>query len=256
MMLNLPNSKLGEATAITIHSKDLEESLSFYQKLGFRELYRFDFPYPFIQITDGTLIIMLSKQETPFMALTFYTKDIDTVAAQLESNHITFIQKPREFDHIHHYSFNSPDGMFIQLVTYLDGFYKPEGPAMLKMSHDDYFNPEKYVNKVSGMFGELAIPVSHLETSIVFWESIGFKTMSKNAAPYAWAILTDGLATIGLHETDRFKQPTITFFASDMHDKIENISASGISDITIGSKGNGVLITPEQQRINLFNLSN
>lgn len=45
--------KLGEVTAITITSPDLDKSLQYWQRLGFSELYRMDFPFPWVQITDG-----------------------------------------------------------------------------------------------------------------------------------------------------------------------------------------------------------
>ena len=56
--------KIDGISAITITSPDLEKSLSFYQKLGFKELYRADVPFPWIQITDGALLIMLRKDST------------------------------------------------------------------------------------------------------------------------------------------------------------------------------------------------
>ena len=79
--------------------------------------------------------------------------------------------------------------------------------------------------------------------------------MSKFTAPYPWAILSDGLAVVGLHQTTNFAVPTITFFASDMKEKIEKLEAGGLKDFvqTMGA-GNITLTTPEKQKVNLFKL--
>lgn len=56
-MFHFPKAKPGDVTAITIASADLEKSLKYYQQLGFSELFRADFPFPWVQITDGGLLI-------------------------------------------------------------------------------------------------------------------------------------------------------------------------------------------------------
>ena len=156
---------------------------------------------------------------------------------------------------IKRYLFQSPDGLNIKLVTYMDGFSQPAGPTMLTMPQQDYFNPDKYVNKTCGFFGEFAHPVTNLEKSISFWENLGFKAISKFSVPYPWAIITDGIAVVGLHQTKQFSLPTITYFAKDMKEKIENLKLEGITEyIKTDSSVNITLTTQEKQHINLFNL--
>lgn len=48
-MFSFSKPKLGDVSAITIASTDLAASLAFYQQLGFSELYRADFPFPWIR---------------------------------------------------------------------------------------------------------------------------------------------------------------------------------------------------------------
>jgi len=250
--LELPKPKLGEITAITITSPDLDRSFTYWQKLGFSEVMRSDFPFPWIQISDGALLIMLRKDDTPYPALTYYVNDINTVVADLESNGIAFIQKPKASDFVKKYLMQSPDGMNISLINIIEGFQQPPGPTMLTMPQQDWMNTEKYVNKICGLFGEFAEPVADLEVSILFWEKLGFKVLSKYAAPGPWAILSDGLAVVGLHQTKDFTQPIITFFAKDMKEKIEQLKENGLDNFSVHSPGNIVLTTPEQQKINLF----
>ncbi len=252
--MNLPTSKLGDVSAITITTADLETSLSYYQHLGFTEVLRHDFPFPWIQISDGALLIMLRKDPVPYISLTYYVKDLNKIASELEQSGISFSQKSPETDIVKRYLFQSPDGLTIALVTYVDGFKQPPGPTMQQMQQSDFFNPDKYINKSCGLFGEFAHPVKDLEQSIAYWGKLGFTTLSKFEAPYPWAIISDGLAVIGLHQTGNFSYPVITYFAVDMKEKIEKLKNAGLTNFTESDGGNSVLTTPEQQKINLFKL--
>ena len=253
-MQNLPTPILGDITAFTITSPDLEKSLAYYQKLGFKELYRADWPFPWIQITDGVLLIMLRADSNPYIALTYYVSDINSVVAGLDKKGIKFTMRAKDSDMLKRFVMQSPDGLTISLVGIIEGFSQPSGPGMLSMPHQDYFNPEKYVNKVCGLFGEFAHPVADLETSIKYWELLGFKAISKFTAPYPWAIISDGLSIVGLHQTKNFDYPAITFFAADMKEKITKLKEGGLTDYVEKGPANIVLTTPEKQHINLFKL--
>ena len=253
-MENLSIQTLGEVSAITMSTPDLDKSFDFYKKLGFSEVMRTDFPFPLLQITDGALLIMLRKDEAQYISLTYYVKDLDNKIASLEESGIEFIVRPGVTDMIKRYVMRSPDGLSIALVTYVDGFKQPAGPTMLNTPQGDFFNPEKYVNKVCGMFGEFAHPVKDLEVSIGFWARLGFSVLSQFTSPYHWAIISDGLSIVGLHETRDFDYPVITFFAADMAEKIKKIKESGIIDLIEKGHGSVVLNTPEHQHINLFKM--
>ena len=254
-MMNLPTPVLGEVTAITISSPDLEQSLAFYQKLGFSEIMRMDFPFPWIQISDGALLMMIRKDNNPYIALTYYPKDIDQSVKIAEDAGIAFTDKPKPTDMVKRYVFQSPEALNISLVHIPDGFTQPKGPTMLTMPQEDYFNPDKYVNKTCGMFGEFALPVADLDVSIAFWGKLGFVALSRYGQPRPWAILSDGLAVIGLHQTQEFTQPAITYFAKDMKEKIEHLKTNGLTNfVEVAGAANITLTTPEQQKFNLFSL--
>ncbi len=252
--MNLPKPKLGDVNAITIGTPDLEKSFAFYKLIGFSELFRTDFPFPLIMISDGALQIMLRQEKNPYIALSYYVKELDKMVAELETNGISFSQKPKTSDMIKRYLMQSPDGLTISLVSFVDGFVQPPGPTMLTMPPQDYFNPEKYVNKACGLFGEFAHPVEDLEKSISYWEKLGFVALSKKTTPYPWAIISDGLSIVGLHQTKEFSYPAITFFAADMKEKIEKLKTEGLTDFSEKGAANIVLNTPEKQHINLFKL--
>ena len=152
------------------------------------------------------------------------------------------------------YVFQSPDNLNISIVAIQEGFAQPAGPGMLNMPQQDYFNPEKYINKTCGMFGEFAHPVKELGESISFWQKIGFSVLSKFSSPYPWAIVSDGLHVAGLHETNNFAYSALTFFAADMQNKIDLLKGKGLDNFTEQGSSNVVLLTPEKQHINLFKL--
>jgi catechol 2,3-dioxygenase-like lactoylglutathione lyase family enzyme len=253
-MLELPQPILGNITAFTIASPDLERSLAYYKMLGFSEVMRSDWPFPFIQITDGAILIMLRLGNDPYIALTYYIGDLVPVITDLEQKGISFIHEPKPTDMVKRYVFSSPDGLKVSLVGVPEGFTQPPGPTMLTMEQQDYFNPDKYVNKVCGMYGEFAHPVADLEKTIAFWQLLGFKAVSKFTSPYPWAIMSDGLSVVGAHQTTHFSYPAITFFAGDMKDKIAALKEQGLTDYVEQGPSNAILTTPEQQHIFLYKL--
>lgn len=253
-MNNIPTPILGDISAITITSPDLNASLAFYQRLGFKEVMRSDVPFPLIQVSDGALLIMLRKDPTPYISLTYYVKNLAAVVKEMEQKGITFSRKPKDKGMIKRYIFQSPDGLNIALVTFVPGMVAPSGAGMLTMPQQDMFDPEKYVNKAAGMYGELAHPVADLDKSLAFWASLGFTFVSRQSMPYPWAIISDGLSVVGLHQTTDFSYPALTFFAADMRSKIDKLKAQGLTNYKEKGAGNIVLVTPEQQHINLFGM--
>src|SRR5258708_6048639 len=109
MHATLPEPLLGNISALTIATTNLETSLKYYQRLGFKEVMRMDFPFPWIQVTDDALLIMLRKADESYLALTYYSANAENIAADIESKGIQFISKPKEGDMIRRYLFQSPD---------------------------------------------------------------------------------------------------------------------------------------------------
>ncbi len=253
-MQNLPKPMLGEITALTITTPDLDKSLAYYGHLGFSLIHRADWPFPWIQVSDGVLLIMLRKDPKPYLALTYYVEDIARIMSKVEQNGVEISQKPKKTDMVKRCLIKSPDGLNISLVNITEGFAQPPGPGMLRMNPEDYFKPEKYVNKACGLFGELAHPVSDLDASVAFWQKLGFNVVSKFTAPYPWAIVSDGLAVVGLHQSGQFDFPAITYFAADMGTKIAALKKAGLKNVKEQNPSNAVLTTPEKQHIFLYQL--
>ena len=246
-------SKLGEVACVYVTSPDLDSSISVYEKLGFPKIASNTFPVPWAQASDGSLLIMIRKDDNPYMGLTYYVNDIEKTAEQLEKDGIVFTQKPKEGDPIKRYYFKSPDGFNIMLASNLGAFQQPKGTTMLNMKQADYASADKYPNKQCGVFGEFCHPVTDLNSSIAFWKMIGFEVKYQTIQPYPHAILSDGLMIIGLHQTKNFNYPAVTYFGLDTDKRVDQLKEQGLKNFTeMMGKNNVILKTWEGQHFFLF----
>lgn len=245
--------KLGEVACVYVTTPDLDSSVAVYEKLGFPKIASNDFPVPWAQVSDGSLLIMMRKDATPYIGLTYYVTDIEKVAAQLEKDSIVFTQKPKEGDPIKRYYFKSPDGFNIMLASNIGGFTQPTGKTMLTMNQADFTSADKYPNKQCGAFGEFAHPVTDLNKSLLFWKKLGFTVKSKTETPYPFAILSDGLMLIGLHQTRDFTYPAVTYFGLNTDKRVRELRDKGLKDFKdMAGKSNVILKTWEGQHFFLF----
>ena len=242
----LPQSKLGEVACVYVTTPDLDSSVRLYEKLGFPKIGSNTFPVPWAQVSDGSLLIMMRKDPTPYIGLTYYVTDIENVAAKLEKDSIVFVQKPKEGDPIKRYYIKTPDGFNVMLASNVGAFTQPTGPTMLTMNSQDFASADKYPNKQCGAFGEFCHPVTDLDKSIVYWKKLGFTVKTKMTSPYPWAIVTDGLMLIGLHQTKDFNYPAVTYFGLNTDKRVQQIKEKGVAGFTeMMGKSNVILKTWE-----------
>lgn len=247
-------SKLGDVACVYNTSAYLDSSSAFYQHLGFKKVNENSFPSPWAQFSDGSLLIMVRKDNTKYTGLTYYSSNLAAIVSQLEKEGIDFTKKPGEGDPIKRYYFISPDGLSIMLADNLGGFSQPKGISLLNMNPADFKSADKYPNKQCGVFGEYCHPVKDLEKSLEFWKKLGFTVKSKMDQPYPHAILTDGLMIIGLHQTNRFDYPAITYFGIQTTDRVNKLIKEGLSFTNIQGPANVMTSGWEGQHFFLFSL--
>ena len=248
-------SRLADVVCVYIHTPKLDSSVSVYGKLGFPVIAYSDFPSPWAQVSDGSLLIMLRKDPKPYIGLTYYLMEVDKVAGVIEKNGVIFSQRPKDSDTIRRYYFKSPDGFNIMLVANLGNFQQPVGTTLLTMRQEDYSQSDKYPNKLCGVFGEFSHPVKDLATSVEFWQKIGFQLKYQVANPYPHAILSDGLIIVGLHQTNSFSYPAITYFGIDTEKRIEQLKQKGLTNsLEMQDTKNAVLKTWEGQHFFLYSM--
>lgn len=247
---------LGEATLITMSTKNLEQSRSFYDKLGYTKLNENAPTDNQMKITDQTLVIELKEDDNSYLGLTYFTEYLDEKVTAIESRGIEIDEKIEKAGQLSEISLSSPNGLRINLNN-ADSkkVYQPQGLTLLNFPEEDFLNPEKYPNPRCGVFGEFSQSVTDLQKSIDFWEKLGFNALSVNQEPYPWAIMSDQLNILGLHQTEDFTQSAITYFASDMKNRISRLKEIGITSIkpfSIDDAANAIVTTPEGMQIFLF----
>lgn len=252
-----PRLKLGEATQISIGCSDIQISFEFYQKLGFQKIAGDTVPYPWMQISDGSILLHLNQDGQEYMGFSYFSKEMDKKVNDLEKMGIKFALK-NKMKEASFWIFLTPDSLGVNLIHYdPTGIYQPDGKTLLNFPREDFAKPEKFPNPQCGLYGEFATPVKDLNSAVAFWQKLGFETKSLNQQPYPWAIMTDGMNILGLHQTKDFDYPAITFFAPDMAERVKKLKDAGLTSFSEwkgegGPVGNYILTTPEGQKIFLF----
>lgn len=248
-------SKLGDMACVYVTSPNLDSSVAFYEKMGFPKIASNTFPVEWAQCSDGSLVIMMRKDTDPYIGLTYYVNDIDKKIEQLEKDSIRYDGKPSPGDPVKRYFITSPDGFKIMLVPNIGGFKQPQGMTLLNMPPADFSKADKYPNRQCGAFGEFCHPVADLRSSLAFWQKLGFTVKSIFKQPYPYAILSDGLMLIGLHQTKDFSYPAITYFGTNTEARIRGLAGKGITTIQeMQGKKNVMVKSWEGQHFFVFDI--
>jgi catechol 2,3-dioxygenase-like lactoylglutathione lyase family enzyme len=207
--------KLGHALTIDICGPALSESLSFYEKLGFRKLNGDDASASGAMLTDGMIRFRVLEGSEWKGSLTYYSENVAAVIASLKDLGIAYRAQPHEEEKI---TIADPDGFEINIVQADEGTLPPI--------------PLSPVAK-TGTFGELSLETKDLEESLAFWQKLGFSpTQYMPAQPSAWGSLADDLLTIGIytegHCPHDLKSPSITYFETDMAERIRLLKEEGL----------------------------
>jgi catechol 2,3-dioxygenase-like lactoylglutathione lyase family enzyme len=252
----MENLSLGPVSQISIGTKSLDDSVSFFEKLGFRRIGGAESPYPWAQVSDGSRLILLNEDGGDYMGLLYMNGDMEERIAMLREEGVE-VPDPQQSEGLPpSVFFSDPDGFSVGIIK-ADGssMFQPKGPILA------HFTPEQWDEKLPmpngkiGLFGELCFPVRDLDASIAYWLKLGFD-IQEYGGPYRWAIAYDGQQVIGLHETEEFDVTAITYFAKDMADRIKKLNADGVETTLFGGTGgneaNQIARSPEGTHFFLF----
>lgn len=232
--------RLGDAVQITIGTtEDIEGEEFIYEELGYQKLAEGRDPVPWVQLSDGTHRYLVAQDEEPYRGITYFASDMRQRVRELEQQQILVIDRQLEADDFRA-TFFSPNDVAVTLIE--------QDPDTLPQ-----LEPYEFPH---GTFGEYSVPVADLGKAISFWGRLGFELLHESQDPYPWAIVGDRLLVLGLHQTDWFEQPTITYFAPDMGKRIAILKQEGFDLEEMaeesGAVHNAILRMPDEQQIFFF----
>lgn len=258
---NIIPLKLGENSYLAIGTQNISSSFFFYRKLGFAEISEGETPAPWKRISDNSILIQLNKDDREYLKLTYLTENFAEKVNELLKKGISFTDRHfNENKELTEIDFYTPESMPISVLKKDPSeVFEPLGKKLIDVGENELKNLINYSEFKCGLFGEISLPVPNLPSAIEFWAEIGFVPLNVYSDPYPWAILTDDINVIGLHQTMEFNFPAITYFAPDMATRIKRLKDSGLTSFKVFGNQNelpkNVMFTsPEGQKFLLFTL--
>jgi catechol 2,3-dioxygenase-like lactoylglutathione lyase family enzyme len=188
-------------------------------------------------LTDGSINLNLAPPGVPAPMLRYAGSDMEALTAA----DIGVQQAERGVGVL-----TTPEGLHIMLSPFESRVPMPEGTPISRTPLSR-----------CGTFGEYALPSSDIQASRAFWARLGFDTLHSTDEGEPYTILSDGLIIIGLHQTNDFSEPHITYFAPDMAERIQAFQAEGLPITPLppaedGTVVNAALTGPGGERFFLF----
>jgi hypothetical protein len=240
MLLSAP---LGRFLEISIRTPVIQESLAFYESLGFVQAPVGEtWSHPYAVVTDGHLFIGLHGREMPSPSLTFVLPELRLGVGRLRERGVTLEEERFGDDVFNQAQLRDPGGLSVTLLE-ARTFSPPHLDAPIESA--------------CGYFSELGLPARAADATRAFWESVGFVALEEEAQPFPRTpLVSDGL-DLALYRTRALREPVLTFEDSEMPQRLARLRERGIkvSDEmpdTLAEADNGVLTAPEGTRLLLL----
>ncbi|HTE43312.1 MAG TPA: hypothetical protein VK629_20995 [Steroidobacteraceae bacterium] len=234
---------LGRFLEISIHTPDIQDSLAFYEGLGFVQATVGDtWSHQYAVVTDGHLFIGLHGRPCPPIALTYVQPELARHAEKLLSLGIVFEREQLDSDAFNEASFSDPLGLHVNVLE-ARTFSPPDLPLNYQST--------------CGYFAELGVPVREFDIGRDFWEALGFVGLEPTTDPFARLSLTSNLVNLGLYKSRALRQSVLTFEDTDMPERLARLRerkfrlTDEMPD-SLDAARNAVLIAPEGTRLLLL----
>lgn len=234
---------LGRFLEISIHTPVIQESVEFYQSLGFRQAPVGEtWPHPYAVVTDGRLFIGLHGALIRSPALTFVLPRLADAVEALRDRGVDFDQERLGADVFNQVAFKDPNGHTVNILE-ARTFSPPDLDAV--------------VATTCGYFSEYGIPTRNPAASRDFWEPLGFVALDEESQPFARTPLTSDRLNLGMYRTRALRQPVLTFEDADMRERLTRLRERGfkLSDEMpdgLDDATNAILEAPEGTRLLLM----
>ncbi len=234
---------LGKFLEISLHTPAIQESLEFYESLGFTQARVSEtWPYPYAVITDGRLCIGLHGGYVRSPAITFVRPQLVSSVEKLRAAGVAFDQERLGDDVFNQAAFADPTGLCINLIEART--FSPPDPHTVEPS-------------VCGYFTEFGLPARDVAATRAFWEPLGFVAMDEEPLPFPRTPITSDLLNLSLYRTRALRQPVLTFEAPDMADRLSRLRERGFRLLdempdSLEESTNAILEAPEGTRLLLL----
>jgi len=234
---------LGRLLEISLRTDAIQESLRFYEALGFTQAEVGEvWTHPYAVVTDGRLFLGLHAApiETPLP--TFVLPRLAQAIAPLEALGIVFEQRQLGDETFNQASFRDPGGQLVRLLEART--YSP--PAF-----------DRPAASACGYFSELGLPTRDTDAARAFWEPLGFVALQEEPGPFSRIVLASDSLNLALYRTRAFREPLLTFEDPHMRERIAMLRERGIAvrdemPDRLDAAENGVLTAPEGTRLLLL----
>jgi predicted enzyme related to lactoylglutathione lyase len=237
--------KAGQAVQVLISAPNLEESLAFYEKLGFKKLDGSSVPNPWALLSDGVMLFLLNQTPQHYLGIAYFADTIEAQVGQLQKAGVKMTT-------------NVNAGQLLQGVCFdPNGF----GISFIQGDTASLPKPEGESSVSCGKFFEISIPTTDVIGSVAFWRKLGFEIKYGDPPGKGWASMSDGLIGIGLYTrtacNHQFPIPAVTYFSNDSEERIKKMKKDGIKFIEdIANKegliADAIMASPESQHLFCF----
>ena len=237
---------LGKFLEISLHTPDIQESVRFYEELGFVQATTGEtWSHQYGVVTDGRLYLGLHARPCPPLTVTFVHEDLAQHAARLREQGVEFDAEHFDSESFHEATLADPHGVRIALLEART--FSPPDVAPNYQS-------------TCGYFAELGVPVRDFVMGRDFWENLGFVAMEPENEPFARMPLTSERLNLGLYRTRALRQPVLTFTDEQMAERLARLRERKFALLdempdTLDAAENAVLVAPEGTRLLLLTAS-
>jgi catechol 2,3-dioxygenase-like lactoylglutathione lyase family enzyme len=207
---------LGRFHEIGISTRDIRDSVKFYEGLGFTHATTTDtWSHPYGVLTDGRLFIGLHQLQASkaSLSLTFVLPGVAARLAGFERLGLDLT------------TCRTGDEVFNEI-----GFLDPFGQPVTVLEARTYSPVERAPEQVSlcGYFEEISLPAGDFEMAKRFWEPLGFVATEESEAPYVHLALTSDHLDLAFHRPRLFDLPMLVFRDPDMPGRIARLREQGV----------------------------
>jgi len=195
----------GQFLELALATPDIAASVSFYERLGYRQLPCTDsWPHAYCALGDGQFVIGLHRRDAPAAALCFVRAGLARHHAALAAAGFGLLDAQLGDDQFHRVLLQAPDQCEVQLLE-----ARTFSPAAIRADAS-----------LCGTLLGWSLPSADPDAAAAFWERAGLVAFAEQELPWPHRPLTaDGL-NLSLHRPALLAQPALVYSAPDLPRRI------------------------------------